>query len=58
MHHVRDPQAADGKAIRRRDTYRIAIGAGWDDGRVVDLHDRISRTVHERKLLRRGLRRV
>jgi hypothetical protein len=58
VHYVRNPQTADGKAILRRDAYRVAIGVGWNDGRIVDLHDRISRIVDERKLLRRGLRRV
>lgn len=56
MHHVRDPQAADGKTIGRRDAYRIAIGVGWNDRRIVDLHDRISRRIDERELQGRSLR--
>ena len=47
MQHVRDPHASDSITIRRRNAYRIAIGTGRNDCRIVDLYDRISRSIDE-----------
>ena len=55
MQHVRDPHATNAIGFRCRDAYRIAIGTGRNDGRIVDLYYRISGRIDERELLGGGL---
>jgi hypothetical protein len=57
MQDVHDPQAANWKGFRRRDAYRIAVGIGWNNRRIIDLNDRISCSVDVCELQGRSLRR-
>ena len=55
MQHVRDPHATNTIGFCCRDAYRIAIGTGRNDCRIVDLYYRISGRIDERELLGDGL---
>lgn len=57
MQHVYNPQTAHRKGLSRRYAYRIAVGVGWNDRRIIDFYDCISIGVDVRELQGHGLRR-